>query len=59
MNKIKECRKAMGITQVQLAAKMNMTQAAVAMWESGVSKPRADKLPKIAEILGCSIADLF
>lgn len=34
-------------------------KAAVAMWETGARMPRADKLPKLAEVLGCSVADLF
>lgn len=42
-----------------LAKLMETTQAAVAMWETGARMPRADKLPKLAEVLGCSVADLF
>lgn len=48
-----------GISQAQLAKLMETTQAAVAMWETGARMPRADKLPKLAEVLGCSVADLF
>ena len=42
-----------------VAKLMETTQAAVAMWETGARMPRADKLPKLAEVLGCSVADLF
>ena len=38
---------------------MGTSQAAVGMWETGARMPRADKLPKLAEVLGCSVADLF
>jgi len=29
------------------------------MWEIGKSMPRADKLPALAKILGCTISDLY
>ena len=31
----------------------------VAMWESGENVPRADKLPDLARVLGCTVDDLF
>ena len=59
MTEIKILREKAGMTQAQLAEKMGTSQGAVALWETGARMPRADKLPKLAEILGCSIADLF
>jgi transcriptional regulator with XRE-family HTH domain len=59
MTAIREYRIKKGISQAQLAKLMETTQAAVAMWETGARMPRADKLPKLAEVLGCSVADLF
>ena len=59
MIKIKEFRKKKGFTQFEFAKSLDVGQSTVAMWENGENVPRADKLPKIAEILGCSIADLF
>lgn len=38
---------------------MNVGQSAVAMWESGKNMPRADKLPALAKLYGCTIDDLF
>ena len=59
MTAIKDYRTRKGLSQEQLARLMGITQAAVAMWETGARMPRADKLPKLAEVLGCSVADLF
>lgn len=59
MIKIKELRQKAGITQVELSKRLNVCQSAIAMWESGVNAPRADKLPEIAKILKCDVADLF
>lgn len=42
-----------------ITALTGTSQGAVALWETGARMPRADKLPKLAEVLGCSVADLF
>lgn len=59
MTAIKDYRIKKGYSQQQLAELLGTTQAAVAMWESGARFPRTDKLPKLAEVLNCSVADLF
>ena len=56
---IKEKRVSRGITQVELAEKMGVSQCTVSWWETGNSKPRADMLPKLAKVLGCTIDELF
>lgn len=52
-------RRSKGMTQQELADLLKTTRSTVAMWESGESFPRADKLPQLARILGCTIDDLF
>ena len=59
VTKIKEFRIALGMTQSELAAKMGVSQATIGMWETGDRMPRASKLQKLAEILGCTVSDLF
>lgn len=59
MEEIKRLREAQGKTQKQLADEMGVERSTVAKWEGGTAFPRADKLPKLAEVLGCSVADLF
>lgn len=59
MNKIKHNRELVGLTQNDLAVKLGVDRSTVAKWETGEAFPRADKLPQLAEILGCKIDDLF
>ena len=59
MCSIEAFRKKKKISQSELACLLGVTQSAVAKWETGESKPRADNLPRLAEILVCSIDDLF
>ncbi len=51
-------RKRCGLTQGQLASKLNVTPQAVSKWENG-SLPDTEFLPKLAGILGVSIDMLF
>ncbi len=46
-------------TQEQVAQKMGVQRASVCRWETGVALPRADKLPKLAALLNCSIDELL
>ena len=59
MNNIKRFRHKLNISQAALADSMRVAQQAVAKWESGDAMPRADKLPELAKILGCTIDELF
>lgn len=52
-------RKAAGMTQAQLAAAVDVERAALAMWEIGASWPSARLLPGLADVLLCSIDDLY
>lgn len=56
---IKTLRLNKRLTQGQLATLLEVDQTAVSQWETGVSAPRADKLPELAKILGCTIDELF
>ena len=57
--KIKQLREGRNYNQNDLAEVLGVDRSAIAKWETGESFPRTDKLPKLAEILGCSIDDLF
>ncbi len=50
-DRIREARKQVGVSQVDLARMVGVTQPAVANWESGVHDPRRLMLAKIAEAL--------
>lgn len=59
MKNLARLRKKIGMTQIELAKKMRVAQATVAMWETGASYPSADKLPVIAHLLNCTIDELY
>lgn len=59
MKKIKELRELCELSQKDLANYLGVDQSAVAKWETGVALPTADKLPKLAQLLGCTIDDLY
>lgn len=57
--RIKELREAADLQQKQVAECMGVLQTAVSNWETEVALPRARQLPRLAQVLGCSIGDLF
>ena len=57
--RIKEYREAMGLTRIQVADRLGVTKVAVRKWEVGLTMPNADKLPALADLLGCSIDALY
>ena len=57
--KIKNLRESKKLTQEELASKMNVERSTIAMWETGKAVPRTERLPQLAEVLGCSVDDLF
>nr|DAE41476.1 MAG TPA: helix-turn-helix domain protein [Caudoviricetes sp.] len=56
---IRQLREKSGIRQEDVAAQLKIDRSTVAKWETGEAMPRSDKLPDLAKILHCSIADLF
>ena len=52
-------RKEKGMTQSDLAEKMNVTDKAVSKWERNLSCPDVNTIPKLAEILGISVEELL
>lgn len=57
--RIREMRLAAGLTQAELAAKVKVNQTAVSQWERESVLPSCDKLPELADALGCSIDALY
>ncbi len=56
---IAELRKQHGMTQLDLAEKMGVTDKAVSKWERDLSCPDINSLPNLAEVLGVSVEDLM
>lgn len=53
--RLKELRRQAGLTQVDVAEKLGISQPAYASWERGVKKPTQENLVKIAQILNVSV----
>lgn len=56
---ISETRKQKGMTQLELAEKMGVTDKAVSKWERDLSCPDVSSLPLLAEILGLTLDELL
>lgn len=59
MTTLLEYRKKAGMTQAQLAQKLDVTQECITMWETGKRKPDIVTLKKLAKILGCTADELL
>lgn len=52
-------RKENGMTQLELAEKMGVTDKAVSKWERDLSCPDVSSIPKLAEIFSISVDELM
>ena len=57
--KLTQARKTAGLTQADVAAKLNVSRQAVSRWESGQSKPSTERLLALGELYGVSIDQLL
>lgn len=56
---IAELRKEQGMTQLELAEKMGVTDKAVSKWERDLACPDIHSLPNLATLLGVSVDELM
>ncbi len=56
---MKSARVKAGKTVAQVMKEMGVSDAAVYMWETGKTKPRASLLPHLASFYGCTIDELL
>ena len=56
---IAECRKKTGLTQMQLAEKLNITDRAVSKWETGKAMPDSSIMLELCSILKITVNDLL
>lgn len=59
MNRFKLFRVLAELSQKQAADKLGVKQVSVWQWEHGVTYPKAERLPEIAKLYGCSVSDFF
>ena len=55
MNRIRELRVSMALTQTQLAEKVGLNQTAIGKYERGELEPSLETLKKLSSIFECSI----
>ena len=59
LDNLKNLRKKKRLSQKALSEILGVGQSAVAMWETGQSLPRTELLPRLAEVLGCTVDELL
>ena len=58
-NRLLEFRKKSGLSQEELAEKLNITRQSVSKWERAESAPDTDNLIELAKIYGVTLDDLL
>lgn len=58
-NSIERRRRDLGLTQAALAEKLNVSQSAVSMYETGERTPPIPMLIKLADVLQCTTDELL
>ena len=56
--RISQCRKALGISQEELGARLGVSRQAVSKWETGAAAPDMENLLALAREFGISVAEL-
>lgn len=56
---MKELRERRGLSQVQIAARLEVDKSTVSKWESGDSTPLRKYRRKLCELLGCTEEELM
>lgn len=56
---IKSIRKAKGLSQEELAIKLNVVRQTISKWEQGLSVPDSEMLISISEVLETSVSNLL
>lgn len=57
--RFKSLRQKSGLTQAEVAARLELTNRAVGAWESGRSRPRLDKMQQLADLFGVTVSELM
>ena len=57
--RIRKLRELAGLQQKQVADSMGVLASAVSNWETEVALPKARQLPLLAQVLNCTIDELF
>ena len=56
---IADCRKEKGLTQMQLAERLGITDKAISKWERGIAMPDSSIMLALCELLGITVNELL
>ncbi len=59
MSTLKNAREAKGLSQMALAKILGVDQSTVCLWERGKTFPRPDVAIRLANILNCTLDDIY
>lgn len=59
MTNLEKYRRDAQMSQESVAARIGITQQAVAKWEAGEALPRAERLIQLAKLYGCTVDELL
>ena len=59
MSALKNAREAKGLSQVALAKSLGVDQSTICLWERGKTSPRPDVATRLANILGCTLDEIY
>lgn len=57
--RVKKLRIEAGLTQEDIAKKLDLSKTAVGAWENGRAKPRFDKMNQLADLFGVPVSELL
>lgn len=55
---LRSLRKSAGLTQLQVATRLGITEQAISRWENNHTEPNMEICAKLCLILGCTLDDL-
>lgn len=59
MSTLKNARESKGLSQMALAKILGVDQSTVCLWECGKTSPRPDVAIRLANILDCTLDDIY
>lgn len=57
--KIKEYRKLRGLSQIEIAKRLHVSQNTISSWETGRTEPNMGVIERLAQIFECKKSDLI
>lgn len=56
---IRRLRRELGLTQLQLAGQLGVSDKAVSKWERGLGSPEVSTLPRLSQVLGVDLTRML